>query len=86
MGFLIGLMLGSLRKIYPFINIYQRQPEMKIDEIPKLIFWNMPEGLPLGEYLSSGEFISIMICMVGGVALVLSLHFASIKLKAKKPY
>ncbi len=85
MGFLIGLMLGSLRKIYPFINIYQRQPEMKIDEIPKLIFWNMPEGLPLGEYLSSWEFISIMICMVGGVVLVLSLHFASIKLKAKNP-
>jgi putative membrane protein len=84
MGFLIGLMLGSLRKIYPFINIYAREPEMKIDEIPKLIFWEMPEGLSISEYLSSWEFISIMICMFSGVVLVLFLHFISIKLKSEK--
>ncbi len=86
MGFLIGLMLGSLRKIYPFINIYVRQPDMKIDEIPKLIFWDMPEGLPLSDYLTGWEFISIMICMVLGIALVLSLHFISIKLKSEKRF
>ncbi len=84
MGFLIGLMLGSLRKIYPFLYMAKREDGMTIDRIPKLLFWNMPEELPLLKYLSSFEFISVMICLVTGIALVLTLHFISRYITAKK--
>ncbi len=79
MSFLIGLMLGSLRKIYPFLLLSERQPNMKIDEIPKIFFWNMPKGLSLGNYICSMDFISVMISLLVGVAVVITLHKVSLR-------
>lgn len=77
MAFLIGLMLGSLRVIYPFLDTKNAISGMDADEIPKLYFWNMPDNVKLGEYLTSMEFISIIVSFVIGIALVLILHFAT---------
>jgi uncharacterized membrane protein len=77
MGFLIGLMLGSLRMIYPFLDTKNAIKGAEADEIPKLLFWDMPSNVNLGDYLASGEFISIVACLVFGVAVVLILHFAT---------
>lgn len=84
MGFLIGLMLGSLRKIYPFLYLSAKEEGQGADEIPKLLFWNMPEDLTLTKYLSSTEFISILICMMLGSAMILILHYSAKSITSAK--
>lgn len=77
MGFLIGLMLGSLRKIYPFLDLKNTVPGTEADEIPKLLFWNMPNNIPLGGYLTSMEFISIVSCLIIGLTIVIVLYLVT---------
>ncbi len=77
MGFLIGLMLGSLRKIYPFLHTSPETRGLSADEIPKLLFWDLPEGVSLSEYLSGIEFISIIICIVAGAGTIIVLHYTA---------
>ncbi len=83
MGFLIGLMLGSLRLIYPFLDRYNVVEGTEADEIPKLLFWNMPANVSLSEYLKSGEFISIVICFVIGFLVVSLLQIISTRMDNK---
>jgi putative membrane protein len=83
MGFLIGLMLGSLRVIYPFLDTTNAIKGAEADEIPKLFFWDMPSNVNLGDYLTGGEFISIVVCLVFGAGVVLILHFATRDRKTK---
>ncbi len=84
MGFLIGLMLGSLRKIYPFLDLKNTVPGTEADEIPKLLFWDMPSNIGLGEYLTSMEFISILSCLIIGLAVVIVLYIATKSRKKKQ--
>jgi hypothetical protein len=87
MGFLIGLMLGSLGTIYPFLDTYTSSyiDGMQADEISKLLFWNMPPGLTLSDYFSKHfvDFISIIAFLVIGITIVLVLYFATKKLEKK---
>ncbi len=79
MGFLIGLMLGSLRLIYPFLDKLNAVSGAEADEIPKLLFWDMPSNVSLSKYLRSGEFLTIIACFVIGFAMVLIMHFSTNK-------
>lgn len=84
MAVLGGLMLGSLRRIYPFLDTAQNTEGMKADRIPKLLFWDMPDNTPLADYLNSCEFISILCCIVSGITIVLAIHFIGKHFDAKK--
>jgi putative membrane protein len=68
MAFLIGLMLGSLRKIYPFF-LENTDKITELKETPKIMMWDMTL-----EYLLSSQFISTLICMIVGFTVIFIVH------------